>query len=177
MSVPFHSASLRATGGTLPLRCMKYFLCTILRLCEGTPLRQLWINFFWWTLPRVPELKIAISQFLWAGQHNKGKCTQPMRSLCFPTFSPQLNFTHALTFYLYPSKEISMSVPCHSALLCATGGNFPLRCVKYFLCSVNLFFLQYCHNSRGRLEGGGYRRRISIYDTRKKPEEGGLQAN
>ena len=37
--------------------------CTISCLCEGTLLRQLWLNLFWSTLPRVPGLTIAISQF------------------------------------------------------------------------------------------------------------------
>ena len=100
--------------------------CTILCLCEGTPLQQLWLHFFWSTLPCVPELTIAISQVLRAGQHNKGKFTYPMISLLFPTFSPELYFSHALTFYLYPSKESSISVPIHSASLRATGLTFPL---------------------------------------------------
>ena len=37
--------------------------CTISRLCEGTPLRQLWLDFFWSTLPCVPELTMLFLNF------------------------------------------------------------------------------------------------------------------
>ena len=76
--------------------------CTISCLCEGTPLQQLWLHFFWWTLPHVPELTIAISPFLRSGQHNKGKFTYPIISTCFPTFSPQLQFLNALLISVQP---------------------------------------------------------------------------
>ena len=93
----------------------------------------------------------------------------------FQPSHPIYIFLHALTFYLYPSKESSMSVQCHSASLRATGGTFPLWCVRYFLCSITLFFLRFFTTGEVGV-GGLYRRRISIYDMRKNPEEGGLQA-
>ena len=134
---------------------------TISRLYEVTPLQQFRLDFFWLNLPCVPDLTIAISQFIRAEQHNKDKGTKPMSLLRFTTFSPQLHFAHAFTFYLYPSKEISMSVLRHSASLRATGGTFPLHCVKCFLCSITLFFLRYFHDGRGKV-GVFYMRRSSM---------------
>ena len=51
-------------------------LCILKRLCKGTPLQQLQLNFFVIDILLAPSLTIAIYHFSRAGKLNKGKGAQ-----------------------------------------------------------------------------------------------------
>ena len=132
----YHTFRLNIKSSLLKL------LCTLARLCEGTPFQPLRLNFL--SHPR-STLRIAI--FCRHDNRTRGKaCIAHMSALLSPTSptsptssTPRHRYPPP-TSYLSPAKVSCNSAPRHFALPRTAGRMFPLRRAKYFLRALTLFF-------------------------------------
>ena len=114
---------------------------------DSTSLTQLLLayqlNVFWTTIT------ISISHFLQAGKKDKRKTQRPSARSGTQPFHPH-KIVSPTQLPLIPLQCNIHCDPFHYVLPHASGGTFPLHCVKCFLCSLTLFFLCYCYDT-GRM--------------------------
>ena len=87
-------------------------VCTISRLCDGTPLQQLWLHCSWLTLPRVPNLTIDI--FIFYRQDNiiRVNLHSPWSHFAFqPSYPSYILRTPSPSIYTLPRKAPCL---CHA---------------------------------------------------------------
>ena len=118
-------------------------LCTLTRLCRGTPLQPLRLEFFGINFPSHPcSHNFHCSHFF--EQKKWGKGASHISTLRSPTFTPQLSPPPQLP-RTFLQGHIHAALH-HSASSFASGGTFPLHFKKYFLRALTLLFLRYLYN-------------------------------
>ena len=103
---------------------------------QGNPLQPLRLDFLGLNLPCVLSHNCSFSLFVTKQGERRA---YPMSALGSPTFPLHIPLIH--------HQGKLQAAPRHSTLPCAAGGMFSLRFAKYFLHSLNLFFLCYFCNS------------------------------
>ena len=83
-------------------------LCTLARLCEGTPFQPLRLDFFWINFSSHPRSQLSFLTFSGqAGQHNKGKGAQSPWARPAPQPSHTIYIAPPPTYHVSPTKLIS----------------------------------------------------------------------
>ena len=116
-------------------------LCTLARLCEGTPLQPLQLDFFRIYFPFNPLSLLPFLTFSGQGKKGIGAHIPWARSApqpAHPQHIPPLNTSH-----LSPAKVTSKSAPRHFVSSRADEGTFTLHFTKYFLCALTLLLRCY----------------------------------
>ena len=116
-------------------------LFTPARLCEGTPLQPLRLDFFGIDFPSHPRSQLPFLTFCGqAGQQNKGKVAQIpwVRSATQP--SHPIDISPPPHLPSIPCQVNIHAVTRHFASLRAAGRIFPLHRAKYFHRALTLFF-------------------------------------
>ena len=113
---------------------------TLARLCEGTPLQPLRLDFFRSTFPRILAHHCHFSLFAGRTTEQRERRAYPMSALLSPTRPPHKNCSPPHLPLIHRQGKLQ-AAPLHSASPRAAAGMFSLRFLKYFLCSLTVFFL------------------------------------